>query len=560
MRFRFSLAVCAVGVLAAPLFGQVRLGPNGPVPVKTASPPAGATSEGTGGSGGPADTNPRARGVRLGPRGPYTPSPMETKQSSPGQPKFFKPPFDPNQPETFKIAITPAAEPDLPLQYALLPKYEDVQPGNSVPFYYRAILSWKDRYSKGKRWLHDNYDRWSNARMSDFPKDEVRKVLSDYAPVVFDELSTAAHREQTDWSWRLQDVKGIDSIMFLLSEIQESRELGRLLFLKSRLEIAERRYDEALKTLQVGNKLCRDVAEPPTLINDLVGIAIASMMTANVREMIGSPNSPNLYWALSKLPRPFIDMEPALHYEMSLPMKLFPAMKDAETADHSPEEWSRILGEAVLNARLANASRLSSRARDRLRYTSQMTAAGLAMMGYPRAKRELVSWGYDRARVEAMPVGQVIAIHQARTYRYMYQEIMKWSNLPYPQALEGMRKSQQKLKSEGYLVPGPMSREIIPLASMLLPGVLQAQRAGARLDSRIRGLQVLEAIRMYAAGHHGKLPETLSDIREVPVPVNPVTAQSYPYHFAADRAVLEIPAPPGERASVGWRFEISVRK
>jgi|GEM_PF-119534 len=548
-------------ILVSAAIGQVRLGPKGPVPAapKTSGDSA-SPGQGQSSPSGLRDTNPKSGGVRLGPKGPYTPAPRETTQAqataSPGSVKPPAPPLDPNKPETFQITITPAAEPELPLQYALLPKYEDVQPGNSVPFYYRAVLKWKDRPKEGTRPFHDNYDRWMDASPSTFPAREVREFLKRYRGL-FAELQTAAHREQTEWSWRLKDLKGTDAIAFLLPELQESRQLGRLLYLKARLEIAERRYDDAIKTLQIGYKLCRDVAEPPTLINDLVGIAVASMMTAQVREIIGSPNSPNLYWALSKLPRPFIDMEPALRYEVSIPMKLFPAMKDAETAEHSPEEWSRLLAQAFA---FALESSGASRMRGNRMLQARLGIAGLAMKGYPRAKRDLVAWGFDPKRVDAMPVGQVIAIHQARIYRYMYQEMMKWSNLPYHQALVGLRKSERKLKDEGYLAPAGTGREIIPLAALLLPAVWQAQKASARLDSRITGLQVLEAIRMYAAGHNGKLPDSLADIRDVPVPVNPVTGQPYPYHFAADKAVLEIPAAPGDPARVGWRFEITVRK
>jgi hypothetical protein len=548
------------GLLSSAAIAQVRLGPKGPY-VPAAKPSA--TTFPTPGLSPPAapsrDTNPRSGGVRLGPNGPYTPAPRETRETksaaSPGTVRPQRPPRDPNKPETFKIAITPAAEPDLPLKYALLPIYENVKPGNSVPFYYRAVLNWKERPKKATQPLTDNYERWMDSPLSEFPAAEVREFLKQNG-ALFRELEIAAHREQTEWSYRLKDLKGTDSIMFLLPEIQESRNLGRLLYLKARLAIVEKRYDDAIQTLQIGNKLARDVAEPPTLINDLVGIAISSIMMANVREMIAAPNSPNLYWALSKLPRPFIDMEPALQYEMAIPMKLFPAMKDAETADHSPEEWSRMLAKALGYAMSVNDSGPNA---DR-KLQTRLSVAGLAIMGYPRAKRDLVEWGYDRQRVDAMPVGQVIAIHQARIYRYMYQEMMKWSNLPYHQALVGLRKSEEKLKRERYFAPAGQSREIIPLAALLLPGVSQAQRAGARLDSRIRGLQVLEAIRMHAAGHDGKLPETLADIRQVPVPVNPATGQPYPYHFAADKAVLEIPALPGDPVRVGWRFEITVRR
>lgn len=491
--------------------------------------------------------------IRLGPEGPYTPEKKPAKKKG----TSYKPPVNRDEPETFRLTITPAGEPDLPLKYSLLPKYEDLKPGNSVPFYLRAILALKGRPKASVKKFHDNFDRWMDGPPAKMPMSEVRGYLRG-VDSVFRELTIATHRETTDWSWRLQDLDGLKAIAFLLPEIQESREIARLLILKIRLEIAEGRYEDAIESFKMGYQLARDVAEPPTLINDLVGVAIASMLDHQLIHLIGSPDSPNLYWALSKLPTPFIDMRPAMEYEMSLPAKLFPSLKDAETADHSPEEWGRILAEAFRKLNTVSSLLGSSRESKLL---MRVGVAAMVLKGYPRAKRELIEWGYDPKRVEAMPVGQVIAIHQARIYRYMYQEMMKWSHLPHHQALAGARRSEQKLKEEGYFGPAMRTREILPLAAMLLPAVSAAQSATARLDSRTAGLQVLEAIRMYAADNDGKLPETLNDIKAVPIPKNPLTDQPFPYRrHNANRAELTIPAPPNQPARIGWRFVISVKR
>ncbi|MFQ5735136.1 MAG: hypothetical protein ACE5KM_24645, partial [Planctomycetaceae bacterium] len=284
-----------------------------------------------------------ARGqVRLGPRGPVIVRP-EPKGSSKSRPR--RPAIDRTKPTTFKLTVSPAAEPEPALKYALLPRFEDLKPGNSTPFYYRAILSIKDRPKDPLKPFHDNYDTWMNGPPSQMPRDEVRKFLRGFRNV-FHELKIATHREKTDWAWRLKDVTGIQAIAFLLPEVQEARQVARLLILRIRLAIAERRYDDAIASFQMGYQLARDVAEPPTLINDLVGVSIAQMLTAELRNMSGTSGAPNMYWALSKMRRPFIDMEPAMRYEMTLPAKVFPALQDAETADHSPEEWGRILADA----------------------------------------------------------------------------------------------------------------------------------------------------------------------------------------------------------------------
>ena len=492
--------------------------------------------------------------VRLGPNGPYT----VTKPESTTKPKKKTAPRrrveNPDEPQTFRLSISPAAEPDLPLKYSLLPAYDKVKPGNSVPFYLRAILSSKERPKSILKRYNDNYDRWMQGPPSKMPKEEVREYLRS-AQGAFRELKIATHREKTDWSWRLQDLDGLKAIAFLLPEIQESRELARLLVLKIRLEIAERRFDDAIASLQMGYQLARDVAEPPTLINALVGVAIASLLDQELIYLIESPGSPNMYWALSRLPTPFIDLRKALQYEMTLPAKIFPSLKEAETGNHTPAEWARLLTEGFRKMAKVDGGIGFPNSKVALNFGS----TAFVLMGYPRAKRELVALGYDRKRLEAMPVGQVIAIHQARVYKYMYQQLLKWSHLPPHQAIAGTRRAEQKLKREGYFGPIGKGREIIPLAALLLPGVTAAQTATARLDSRTAGLQVIEAIRIHAAGNGGKLPETLADIKQVPVPKNPLTDQPFPYRLVNNKAELLIPAPPHQPANIGWRFVITVR-
>ena len=89
-----------------------------------------------------------------------------------------------------------------------------------------------------------------------------------------------------------------------------------------------------------------------------------------------------------------------MRYEMSLPAKMFPAMRDAETAERSPQEWGRILGDAFLKLDGIDTGRAPSGAGKKLQ--ARLAVAGLAMRSYPRIKRELVAAGYDRKRVESM--------------------------------------------------------------------------------------------------------------------------------------------------------------
>jgi hypothetical protein len=51
------------------------------------------------------------------------------------------------------------------------------------------------------------------------------------------------------------------------------------------------------------------------------------------------------------------------------------------------------------------------------------------------------------------------------------------------------------------------------------------------------------------------LPDRLSDIREVPVPVNPSVDRAFDYRRDGARAILSGDADGGERP---WRYEITI--
>ncbi|MCH7988697.1 MAG: hypothetical protein IID46_06025 [Planctomycetes bacterium] len=472
-----------------------------------------------------------------------------------------------NLPQLFKLSISPASEPDPALKYSLLPEYRKQKPGNAAPYYYRALLSFAEWSGNRNRKFYDKYNQWMESPISELPKEDVRKALRPFENVYRNHLKIAAYREECDWDWRIRDLNGFQSIAFPLLEIQESRDLARFLALKARLEIAEGRLQDALETLKVGYQLAHDVAIPPTLINDLVGIAIAHIMNNQLIELIKTPGSPNMYWAIAQLPDPFIDMRPAMEYEKLLPGKMFPFLLDAETARRTPEEWRAVFARSMKDLDSVGSSLFSGLGfysnrnnfeSDNNNLKANLAATALILAGYPRAKKELLNFGYSTEQIEKMPVGQVVAIYQSRITHRMTDEMFKWSHLPIRQALQGMEKSLEKLKREGYFGRLGQSREILPIAMSLLPATTHALSAQGRLQTRLAGLQTLEAIRMHAADNNGKLPNSLDKITVVPVPNNPSTGKPFNYRLEGNTAVLDV---PGQRGipQTGWKLEITVR-
>jgi hypothetical protein len=86
-------------------------------------------------------------------------------------------------------------------------------------------------------------------------------------------------------------------------------------------------------------------------------------------------------------------------------------------------------------------------------------------------------------------------------------------------------------------------------------------QASARLDRRIAALRCIEAIRLHAAAHEGKLPARLGDITEVPVPVDPMTGKEFEYTVAGDKATLHgPPTDPGKSPHLSLKYELSLQR
>ncbi len=453
-----------------------------------------------------------------------------------------------------KLTLTPAAEPVPALRHKLLPDQWEQKPGNAAPYYYRAMLSYASVPEKVRQQFLANWNeqKWEGSPLDQLPKKEIRDLLGHFIGAL-GELETAAHRERCDWDLRMQDLSGPEAYQFLLPELGEMRNLARLVALKARLEVAEGRLDDALGTLRVGYKLARDSAKPPSLIHGLVGISLAGMMDERVQELIDSSGSPNLYWALAALPDPMIDLRPAIGYEMGNAFRFFPFLKDAETVERSADEWRKVWGRALREMSLLTGDSVQDGAAFMVPATVRM------MKGYSNAKRELIAGGYTSEQVEAMPVGQVAAIQSARTYQYVADEMAKWSLLPYPQAWEGIKREEALLEKEGYLGRQASQREMFPVAAMLLPALNSARYSGVRFQREIAALRTIEAIRMHAAGNDGRLPESLERITVVPATPDPLTGKPFPYRLEGQKAILDVPVPPGRMDKRdGRQYEIVI--
>ena len=449
--------------------------------------------------------------------------------------------------KTYEWTVSAAKEPNPALRYRFIAPLAERTSGNASVFYKRAIITFLEQYRS-----ETEVSEWNDLPLEKLPLDEVRKFIAQRQSI-YDDVKSAAACDTCDWGIRFQDLRGRSVIEVRLGEFQLTRALARLLRLKARLEIAEKRFDDAITTLGQSYQLSIDLATAPMIIGNLIGIAVTSITNETVGELLTVDGAPNLYWALRALPDPLVDIRAAAQLESTMALRIFPFLQDADTAQRSADEWNQLLTAAVeLTAEAGNRSNLGGRAKL------------LAMMqkNYPIAKRELIAAGYDSQRIEQMPVGQVIAIYARICHDHVSSESLKWIMVPFAQGYERQKTAYRELTEQGYLAANQASfptHDPLLINSELNYVATQFFQASNRQRSMVAGLATVEAIRLHAAANAGKLPGSLEAITVVPVPLNPSTGKSSLYRVVDNRADLLIPPTDAGQEYSGRRYLLRIR-
>lgn len=427
-----------------------------------------------------------------------------------------------------RLTLQPMATPSPALKYRLLPTLAEQTPGNAAFEYYRACSA--ELLSHRSAEMSKKIHAWLEPPPSQLPRKEMDWILR-YRPL--QAIDQGARREYVDWQMtgRLrQEGAGLRT-----PELQELRDFANLLKLRAGLEVAGGQYDQAVYSLETGFALARHLGEVPTLISGLVGIAIASQVAHQLETLIQSPNSPNLYWALTNLPRPLVSLRKPFQGDNLTLEKEIPLPKGLEARAVSPAE-----ARALMNQLTRLIQGIDGVPADLPSPQVELAAAALVVKSYTPAKHFLIGRGLDAARVEAMPAPQVVFLAARLQFDQMHDDLHKWLHLPYWEAQPGLARTLEDFAAaRSSMEAGPM------LAATFLSSADKVLLAQARLERQLAALRVVEALRLHAAAHDGQLPAALRDVTEVPIPIDPVTGKDFEYRRDGAAASLTAPPPPG---------------
>jgi hypothetical protein len=462
-----------------------------------------------------------------------------------------------------RLNVYPMPAPKPALKYQLLPCIDELNSGNAAQDYLkcfmeqRAFFYSKEAVSERARYLA--------LPLGELPAAELRS----YGGGVLRRADWAARLEIVDWQ-HLDRIKdgGIEETPGDLGPLQS---LASALQVRFRAEVAGHHFDDALRGAKTMFALSRHLGEYPREVAHVEGMAIAHLALGTLEEMVQQPGCPNLYWALTALPCPLVELRKGLQGDCTrVANELRPLRDDASMTQTGLEmllsHLSGVLGLAREHAGLPIQNLravLSARVKDPERVAA--------------ARRCLVEAGYAEDRVKALPLLQLILLEEKRNFEIERDERLKLLALPLWQveALDRgvpcgngdplSNQAQDERRTSVIAMSRSMTSERdcggVGLFAELLPRVVKLRQTQAQLERQIAMLRFVEALRLYAAEHHGKLPAAASEIA-LPLADDPFTGKPLEYALEGPSAHIRAHQLAGARRSEGFNvhYVVTIQK
>lgn len=416
------------------------------------------------------------------------------------------------------LFVRPMAAPRPALRYQLLPELGELNPGNAAQDYLKCFMEQRPLF----------YGKEGVARRNRFRRMSLLELrledMAEYRSSPLRWADGAARMATIDW----QALRSLEDgpTNAVPAEVAPLQILAEALQVRFRFEVAKHRFDDAIVTAKTMLALSRHLGEHPSEIAALVGLGTAHLALETLEEMVQQADCPNLYWALTDLPCPLVDLRKGLQGDrLMVAAALRPIREDAPMAD------------AEIGAFVGRFSGIINFARERAGLPPRSPRAWLQgrvkdQGGLSDARRRLVDGGLSPKLADRFPPAQVILLDERRDYEIRRDDRCKLLTLSLPEFDAQAGFDERTPEGHGLFVA-------------LLPNVGKLRRAQGRLEQQVAMLRQVEALRLHAADHDGKLPAGLSDLR-VPLPVDPFTGQPFAYQVEGSRAQLRGKSPGGD--------------
>jgi hypothetical protein len=448
-----------------------------------------------------------------------------------------------------ELIVSPQTAPVPALKYRLLPSSAELKAGNAAPIYLRLVHQQNDA---ARKYWTETPKPWNLLPIDKLPREEARKLLQEHHYLLH-QLEVGARRRSVDWEYTFDEPNPIG---LLMPDVGTMRDFVPMVNLQARLALADKDFAAAAHHLETGFAFSRHVSDGPTLISKLVGMAMAGQFAATVTDFVAQPGAPNLYWALTALPRPLIPLRGSMEWEYRILEMQMPELADLDRT-RTAEQWDGVLRR--VRTELRDLAGLAGEGNTRklppwFPKSCDPAVPAASSPDLPAARAFLVrSKRLSAAQVEALPPAQVLLLALVGTYREERDAWYVATYLPYAQARPLLTANARRLKEA-------TTTELNLLARALLSGVDRVMARQSALERDLAALRVIEALRLHAAAHDGKLPARLADVTEVPVPDDPGTGRPFDYHLEGATATLISQVPDDPFPKNGIRYRVTIRK
>jgi hypothetical protein len=432
---------------------------------------------------------------------------------------------------TVRLHVRPMAAPRPAMKYQLLPELGELNPGNPAQEYLKCFMEQRP-FFYGKEGVAQRA-RFQKMSLLDL---RLEPLAQHYGGNALSRADWAARLDTLDWQalGRIRD-GGLESLPAELGPLQL---LAEALQVRFRTEVAANRFDDAIRTAKTMLAMGRHLGEHPAEVAHLIGLGAAHLGLDTLHEMVQQPGSPNLYWALTDLPSPVVDLHKGVQGD-----------RHVVAAELEPIHDRGPMTDAELETFVSRLSGLRSYAREQSGLPPRSLRARLQAMAKDQgrlgaARRRLVLAGCAQGLVDKLPPLQIVLLDEKRDYETRRDDRIKLLSLPI-------------WEIDSLAVGEERSQAGDGLFADLLPQIVKLRRTQGQLERQIALLRHVEALRLHAAGHDGKLPAKLSDIA-VPIPVDPFTGKPFDYAVEGTTAHLRGGSPRSREHEPGHNIHYEV--
>ncbi len=366
-----------------------------------------------------------------------------------------------------RLYVRPAPSPRPALKYQLLPDVAELRPGNPAQNY-RQVL-----HGAAEPLLQQRGDLGARP----VPDDPARRAAAGRDGrglwrrcAATGGLGRAARCARLAGARSAQE-GGLET---LPAEVGPLQILGEALQARFRIQVSRWRHDDATHAAATMFALARHLGEHPSEVGNLVGLWTAHLGLDTLEEMVQQPGCPNLYWALTDLPCPLVDVRKGVQGERALVAAELRGIRDDSpmTAEEIDAFVGRISGLLSYSRERTGRPPRSPRIRFEARVKDE--ARVLA------ARARLVEAGLGRLKVSLYPATQVILVNEKREFEARRDDRIKLLGLPIVDL-------DRAAGAEGPASDGDN------LFADLLPRIAVLRRTQARIEQQVALLRHVEA-------------------------------------------------------------------